>query len=243
MITITILLSIIIGMSFIIGSLISKIIGYKKLTYFSLSITFITILSSLILNIIPNIFKLSTKYSDLRIFIFIIILSVIAFIAINAIIPNNSYRYSSNKKDKDKYLNHVNALGMISVIIFNILCGIILYYKTSSYLSSGINYAARLCLFNIPFGISISTMLRKTNNNFSYKYFIVLFSSFIGVIIGYISPYISNNVFLILFSFICGFNLITSILLYGVEVIKNYKYDGIKEGILIGLILFAYILL
>lgn len=241
-----ILLSLLMGLSFIVGVLLSKLIDNKKMTYFATGLAFVIILAVLFTDIIPELNEIINTYSSLYLSIFGILLGIVSLIMVDLLVPHHHHDHEHNddaKKEHKEHLYHIGILTFISIIIHNILEGIAFYLIGKTSIKAAILMAGGIALHNIPLGIEMSYFLSKRNkSNHLVKYISLIISGTIGALIGLIAGDLSTGVNIALLSISCGMMLYIGFLELGIESLKEIREKGLIEGLLVGAIIFALLL-
>ena len=229
------LLTIIAGLSTIIGIIPCFLSINKEKEIISISLSFASgvMLSISILDLIPESFKL-ISISLPVVKIIIIFISIITGILISNLINTHI-----NKKNNNN-LYKVGIISMIAIIIHNIPEGIITFITTTKNIKIGITLAIAIALHNIPEGISISIPIYySTNNKFKAVLYTIVsgLSELLGAIITYLFLYkiINNNILGILLSITAGIMIHISLS----ELLPNslnYNNKLPKYSFLIGII-------
>ena len=243
---IIVLLSLIMGFSFLIGIFISKKFKSKFMTYFATGLAFMIILSVLFTDIIPEMLELTSNYNQIWVSICAEILGIISMIIIDLFIPHHNHKHIHNddeKKEHKEHLYHIGILTFISVIIHNILEGIAFYLVAKTSIKAALLMAGGIAMHNIPLGIEMSYFFSDKGSKNIKKYVSLILSGTVGSIIGLCIGDLSTITNLIVLSITCGMMLYIALLELGIESLKNIKEKGVIEGILVGAIIFALLLI
>lgn len=243
---IVILLSLLMGLSFIVGLFLSSKLKSKWMTYFSTALAFIIIIAVLVTDIIPELIELSNNYSSIWLALSGELFGILILIIIDLFIPHHHHEHKHNddqKKEHKDHLYHIGMLTFVSVIFHNILEGIAFYLIGKSSLKGALLMAGGIALHNIPLGIEMSTFFKNSKNKDAVKPILLTLSGTIGALIGLIVGDLSHTVNIIVLSITCGMMLYLGFLELGVETINERKEKGIIEGLLVGAIIFALLLL
>lgn len=243
---IVLLLSLLMGLSFIVGLLLSKTIKNKFMTYFATALAFIIIMAVLITDIIPELIELCNNYSSVPLAITGEAVGILILVIIDMFVPHHHHDHhhnDDNKSEHKEHLYHIGLLTFISVIIHNILEGIAFYLVGKTSIKAALLMAGGIALHNIPLGIEMSTFFEKAKKKSFIKQIMLIISGTIGAIIGLCVGDLSQNINIIILSITCGMMFYLGIFELGVETFNERKEKGIIEGILVGAIIFALILL
>lgn len=237
-----ILLSLLMGLSFLVGNIISHKFNKKWMSYFATSLAFMVIIGVLITDIIPELYESIHNYYEIGIFIFSTLFSIGLLFIIDQFIPHHNHEHVHNdetKKDHKEHLYHIALLTLISVTLHNILEGIAFYMIGISSIRAALLMAGGIALHNIPLGIEMSCFFEKKKSNHIKKYLLLIVSGTIGSLIGLIIGDVSNITNVIIMSLTMGLMLYISLHELGVEAITNFKEKGTKLGFLVGIIIIA----
>ncbi len=243
---ITIALSLLMGISFLVGFYLSRKVKGKKMAYFSIAMAFVIFVAVIVCDIIPEICELSTMYLHICIVICGLIIGIDALLLLDLFIPHHDHEHKHNDESKaehKKHLYHIALLTFFSVLIHNVFEGIAYYTIAKSSVKSALAISGGIALHNIPLGIEMSYLFQDRKNKNVFKVFVLVVSGTIGALIGLFIGNISLEINLIILSITCGMMLYTGLYELGIETFKDRKEKGILEGILVGAIIFALMLM
>lgn len=243
---ITILLSLFMGLSFLIGLYLSKKIKGKKMVYFSIAMAFVIFVAVIICDIIPEICELSTMYFHVCIVVCGLIIGIDSLLLLDFFVPHHNHEHEHNdevKTDHKKHLYHIALLTFFSVLIHNVFEGIAYYTIAKSSIKSAIAVSGGIALHNIPLGIEMSYLFQNKKDKSIFRILFLVLSGTIGAIIGFFIGNISLVINLIILSITCGMMLYTGLYELGIETYRDRREKGIIEGILVGAIIFALMLM
>lgn len=243
---IVLLLSLLMGLSFVIGLSLSKRIKGKWMTYFATSMAFVIILAVLITDIIPELIELSDNYPSIWLTVCGEAVGIFILVIIDLFVPHHHHDHKHNddsKKEHKEHLYHIGVLTFVSVIIHNVLEGIAFYLVGKASIKAALLMAGGIALHNIPLGIEMSTFFQNSKKNIMIKQLFLITSGTIGALIALCVGDLSQTVNIIILSITCGMMLYLAFLELGVETFNERKEKGIIEGLLVGAIIFALILL
>lgn len=243
---VVILLSLLMGLSFVIGLLISKRFKNKFMTYFATGLAFVIVLAVLFTDIIPELLELSTNYNEIWVALIGEIIGILSLIVLDIFVPHHHHEHKHNdeeKKDHKEHLYHIALLTFISVIAHNILEGIAFYLVGKASINAALLMAGGIALHNIPLGIEMSYFFNDHKDKHIRKYTSLVLSGTIGALIGLLIGDLNAITNIIVLSITCGMMLYIGFFELGIESAKNIKEKGVIEGLLIGAIIFALILL
>lgn len=224
------LLTLLTGLFFLVGSLLNKIIKNKNISVLSISLAFIIILNLLLFDIGPEIFESFSIYNLLIILIGLIILKIL-----DLYIPNHSHHHdekNDNKKEHDNHLKHISVITIIALTVHNIIENIALY-NISNNLKAGILMCIGIGLHNIPLGLQIGGSLESKKVSLSILTLSGFVGGLIGLLIGSISPFFENLILCLTF----GMLLYLIIFEFLKEIWSSRKNIYTLYGIIIGVIL------
>lgn len=217
------ILTLIAGLSTLIGSFLIFIKRNNNIIIFSLAFASGVMIFVSLFDLIPESFiLLSNKYN-----LFLSILLIAIFFCIGVIISMTINKYIPTNNNK---LYRVGVISMLAIILHNIPEGIVTFIAINTNIKLGITLFVAIALHNIPEGISISIPIYYGTNNKKkalFYTFISGISEFIGAIITYLflQKYINDTTLSLLFSVIGG--LMIHISLY--ELIPtSLKYKNNK---------------
>ncbi len=240
-------LSLLMGLSFLIGFFLSKTIKNKFMTYFSTGLAFIILLAVLFTDIIPELYELTSNYYLLLSCICGETVGMLVLVLLDLFVPHHHHLHKHNDDAKHAHKDHLYHIGFltyVSVIMHNILEGMAFYLVAKGSVKAGILMAGGIALHNIPLGIEIAYFFKRNkNSNNMFKYLTLILSGTLGTFIGMIVGDLSLIVNIAVLSITCGMIMYTSILELGVESFNNIKEKGVIEGLLVGAIIFALLLM
>ena len=161
---IIVILSLIMGLSFLVGLFLSYKFKSKKMTYFATGLAFMIILAVLFTDIIPEIFEAVTTMPQLGLAISSTILGVLTLAFIELFVPHHNHTHEHNdeaKSDHKKHLYHIGILTFISVVIHNVLEGIAFAILAKTSIKAALLMAGGIALHNIPLGIEMSYFFKS----------------------------------------------------------------------------------
>ncbi len=235
-------LTLIAGLFFLIGGLISKRVKDKnKLNHFSISLALVIMLALLLFDLIPELLELIESINKTKGIVIILIFVLLGFIILKILdlfIPDHHHEHhegEQNIKEHVSHINHIGTLTIISLILHNILEGFAIFGLTNADLKVGILTSLSVALHNIPLGTHIFSSINMRQN----KVLILLLtlSSLLGGIIFLIIGDISNIVLISITSITVGMLIYIAVLELLPEVITDIKEKETIIGLIIGLIL------
>ena len=239
-----IILSLLAGLSTVIGSFLSFFIKNNNYKFLSFILAFsagVMILLSLTELIVESNMFLKYDFNNIvaiiMTFLFFLIGIILIYI-LNKIIPENNFT------DKEGKLIRIGIFTCIALAIHNFPEGILTFTSTIKDYSLGILITISIALHNIPEGIAISMPIyygtKKRKKAFFYSFIAGLFEP-LGAILTFLilMPFLNSTIFGIVFAIVAG--IMTYISMF--EIFPNaFKYNKKMSllGFVIGLI-FMYL--
>lgn len=243
---IIILLSFLMGISFLVGFYLSKKVKRKSMSYFSIAMAFVIFVAVILCDIVPEICEQVTTYQHIYIVFFGLIIGIDGLLLLDLFIPHHDHDHKHNdeqKADHKKHLYHIALLTFVSILIHNFFEGIAYYTLAKSSIKTALAVSGGIALHNIPLGIEISYLFKDKKNKSKHNIILLVLSGTIGAIFGMLIGNVSPIINLIILSITCGMMLYTGLYELGIETFKDRKEKGIVEGILVGAIIFALMLM
>ncbi len=239
-INIAFLLTIIAGLSTLIGTLpiFLKLKSENNIICASLAFAAGVMLCVSITDLIPESLNmlehnLSNFFTVILSFLFIVI-GIIISMLISKTIPDVTKTTNNN-------LYKVGIISMLAIIIHNVPEGIATFISTTKNINLGISLTLAIAIHNIPEGISISVPIYyATKSKFkAFGYTLVsALSEPLGAIITYLflSPFINNTILGLLFSLIAGIMIQISITELLPTSLKYNQTNVTRNFFIIGII-------
>ena len=225
-----IIITLLSGISFLVGYLITKFIkNEKKLVTFSVGFSFTIILGLVFFDLLPECLELLENKT-------LIILCIVVGIAIlkllDIFIPN--HEHGANNKN---HMEHIGLISALALFLHNIIEGTAIYTTSINNLSLGFFTALGVSFHNIPLGIQISSLIKNKKE----KIFLLsslVFSSIIGIILIKIFNITLNNAVIgVLISLTLGMLVYISMFELLCEVKEHIKKRELQIGIVLGIII------
>lgn len=242
------LLTLFVGIFFLIGFGITKITTKKKeLTQFATGLAFMVMMGMIIFDIIPEIQESYLMVENNQKFFMMFgftLLGMLLLKALDIFIPHHQHHHKENEKNKKEHndhLFHISLVTSISLIIHNMMEGISIYATGITNISTGFLMAFAVALHNIPLGIEIAVGLETTKTKEKLKKgttVLLTLSSFLGGILLFIFDEKINDT--ILSNLLCitlGMLLYIALFELLKELWDNRKSKTIYIGLLVGIIL------
>lgn len=254
MATKSLLLTIIVGIFFLVGIYIPKCFKNKiKLSLFTTSLTFSIMLFLIIFDLLKEVIEILHPFTNLVSLFLIIFFIAIGFLILKILdifIPEHTHNHheeNDNQKEHDSHLFHIGFVTSISLILHNMLEGISIYITGLNDLKLGFIMALSVSCHNIPLGTQISIGLEAKEEKKVFKTILILllvFSSFFGALPFFINENeLGKTLEGILLSVTMGMLLYISILELLPEIKLNIKEKEIKLGFIVGIILSIILIL
>ncbi len=215
------LIPIISGMFFLIGTLISAIFKNKKeIINFSIGMSISVLLLLIILDLIPEAVELYSSYKVL-----LTVLGAIAGVLMlwlaEHLIPHNHTH------------SHIGLIAIIPIMIHDFIEGASIYSVASVSIKAGIIYALGVALHNLPLGIKISSTIKDEGKLKTWIHMIILsLSSFVGGLLMFMNTnFMSPNITAFILSVTTG--MIAYIIYMEINDVLNKK---INKNTIIGMI-------
>ena len=143
------------GLSFFIGYLITKLIkDEKKLITFSVGFSFTIILGLIFTDLLPE----CLEFADNRLIILgFVILGILLLKVLDLFIPDHEHEHTK-KKD---HMEHIGLISTLALFIHNVIEGTAIYTATLSSISIGLFTSLGVSFHNIPLGIQISSLVKN----------------------------------------------------------------------------------
>lgn len=217
------------GVSFLIGYLITKFIkDEKKLVTFSVGFSFTIILGLVFFDLLPECLEL---LDNKALIILCIVVGIAVLKLLDIFIPN--HEHGTNKKS---HMEHIGLISALALFLHNIIEGTAIYTTSINNLSLGFFTALGVSFHNIPLGIQISSLVRNKKE----KVFLLgslVFSSVIGIIlIKLFNITLNNTVTGVLISLTLGMLIYISMFELLCEVKEHIKKRELQIGIVLGII-------
>lgn len=224
------LITLISGLSFLVGYLITKIVkNEKKLVTFSVGFSFTIILGIVLFDLLPESLEL---LNDKWLIFLCTALGILSLKVLDFFIPDHSH--------DSKTTNHMEHIGLISslaLILHNLIEGTAIYTAAQTDAKLGLIMAIGVSFHNIPLGIQISSMIRDKKEKL-IVIILLIFSSIIGaLIINLLNITLESVILGVLISLTLGMLIYISLFELLCEVKEHIKDKNMLYGIIIGLIL------
>ena len=225
-----IIITLLSGVSFLVGYLITKFVkNEKKLVTFSVGFSFTIILGLVFFDLLPECIELLENK-------ILIILCIVVGIAIlkllDIFIPN--HEHGANNKN---HMEHIGLISALALFLHNIIEGTAIYTTSINNLSLGFFTALGVSFHNIQLGIQILSLIKNKKE----KIFLLsslVFASIIGIILIKIFNITLNNAVIgVLISLTLGMLVYISMFELLCEVKEHIKKRELQIGIVLGIII------
>ena len=215
------------GLSFFIGYIITKFIkNDKKLVIFAVGFAFSIIIGLALFDVLEECLEMDNKYVMLTCMIGgIVILKIL-----DLFIPDHEH----HSKDKD-HMEHIGLISALALFIHNSIEGIAIYNIAFGDLHTGILMALGVSFHNIPLGIQISSLIRSNKEKIIILSILAI-SSIFGISIINLFNINIESIEGIFLSITFGMLIYISMFELLCEVKEHIKYKELKLGLVIGLL-------
>ena len=225
-----IIITLLSGVSFLVGYLITKFVkNEKKLVTFSVGFSFTIILGLVFFDLLPECIEL---LENKILIIFCIVVGIAILKLLDIFIPN--HEHGANNKN---HMEHIGLISALALFLHNIIEGTAIYTTSINNLSLGFFTALGVSFHNIPLGIQISSLIKNKKE----KIFLLsslVFSSIIGIILIKIFNITLNNAVIgVLISLTLGMLVYISMFELLCEVKEHIKKRELQIGIVLGIII------
>jgi len=237
-----IILTIVAGLFFLIGGLISlKTKDKERLNRFSVSLAFIIMINLIIVDLLPEIIESLEKYktfSKVGIIFSFVIFGILLLKALDFFIPDHHHDHHDNEKNIEEHNSHIKHIGiltLISLVLHNIIEGFAIFGLTINDIKAGLLICISVALHNIPLGTHIFSSIDIKKNNLLVA--ILTLSSLFGGLLFLIIGDVSSLILSIILCITLGMIIYISFLELLPEIINNKSKKEIKLGLLIGIVI------
>lgn len=242
------LLTILVGVFFLIGMIIPKFIKNKnKLILIATGLTFVIMLFLIVFDLAPEIIEILDPFHNTKYLILIVLfiaLGIVSLKLLDFFVPEHSHDHKENETNIEEHNDHFFHIGIITAIsltIHNVLEGISIYITGINDVKAGLLMAITVGLHNLPLGIEVSANMNASEKKKTTKLLIsilLILSSTFGALILYVLNTDFNTLLEgILLSITLGMIIYISIFELFHEVKENIKRKEMKVGILLGIII------
>lgn len=185
------LVTLLLGIFILIGSLIAFIIKKKqKVIDFSLGLAFSVIIMLIILDIIPEIIEnMKTKY--IWLFLICVVIGYVILKVLDNFIPDHSEEKMS-KEDLNNNLAHIGIVSSIALVIHNVIEGMAIYAAVIGNINTGLMLGVGVGFHNLPLGMVIATTFYQTNQS-KKKTILSTTAVSLSTLVGGIIMFLLNN--------------------------------------------------
>ncbi len=226
------IITILSGLSFFIGYLITKFIkDEKKLTIFSVGFSFVIIIGLILFDLLPEcIESIQNKW----LILLYILIGIIGLKSLDLFVPDHHH---SNKKD---HMEHIGIISFIALFLHNLVEGTGIYATSITDISMGVFMALGVSFHNIPLGIQISSLIKNTREKIILLCVLALSSVFGVIFLNIFNITMSDNVLGILISITLGMLIYIAFFELLCEIKEHFKDNELKLGLLIGIIILIF---
>ncbi len=215
------------GLSFFVGYLITKIIkDDRKLSVFAVGFAFSIMLGLCFFDMLPECLEMENK----PLMLFCMVGGVVLLKVLDIFIPDHEHTH-----EKD-HIEHIGIISSFALFLHNAIEGTAIYTTSTSNIKIGALMALGVACHNIPLGIQTSSLVRNKKERFVLL-MILAFSSILGVLmINMFNVVISEQITQILICISFGMLMYISVFELLCEVKENIKNRNLLYGLLLGLI-------
>jgi ZIP family zinc transporter len=232
---ISLILTIICGLFFLIGIILYKKSHNKeKLSNYAVSIAFTVMIGLIIFDLVPEI-KESFSYS----YLVAILLGIFILKFLDLFVPNHEHNHkekNDNLKEHKAHLYHIGIITILALFLHNLIEGASLCAISLNDLKAGSLMCLGVSLHNLPFGFEIGSYLSDKKNTTWYIILLVL-SAFLGglitILFGMVNDYLEG----ILISITIGMILYIVVFELSKEMWEKRYTKDIYYGMLLGVII------
>ena len=219
------------GLSFFIGYLITKLIkDEKKLITFSVGFSFTIILGLIFTDLLPE----CLEFTDNKLIILIfVILGILLLKVLDLFIPDHEHEHAK-KKD---HMEHIGLISTLALFIHNVIEGTAIYTATLSSISIGLFTSLGVSFHNIPLGIQISSLVKNKKEKLTLLTILSLSSIFGVIILKLFKITLTSYISGILISITLGMLIYIAFFELLCEIKENMKKKELLIGIITGIVL------
>ena len=241
-----ILLSIMLGLPILCGIKFARVNKSKQVNNFVIGLSFMILIGLLISDVIPSLVDKLNNYYDIGLTTFGQIVGILALLCMEFVIPYHNHKHEkgdTNKIEHKMHMYHIGISILPLVIILNIFKGITFINLVKDGINNIVLDLLVLMFINFILSALITTNISNNKKTNTEKYIILFISGIIGLVIGLIFGALSSPASIIFLSIISGMILYTGIFELGIEASSRTKEKGILEGVLVGAIITALLLI
>lgn len=219
------------GLSFFIGYLITKLIkDEKKLITFSVGFSFTIILGLIFTDLLPECLEFTNNKLIILIFV---ILGILLLKVLDLFIPDHEHEHTK-KKD---HMEHIGLISTLALFIHNVIEGTAIYTATLSSISIGLFTSLGVSFHNIPLGIQISSLVKNKKEKLTLLTILSLSSIFGVIILKLFKITLTSYISGILISITLGMLICIAFFELLCEIKENMKKKELLIGIITGIVL------
>ena len=227
------LITLLSGVSFIIGYLVTKFVkNENKLIIFSVGFSFVIILGLVFFDLLPECLELMS--SKWKIILYTIV-GILVLKVLDIFVPDHEHA----SKEEKHHMEHIGLISALALILHNIIEGTAIYTTAVTNEKLGLMMAIGVSCHNIPLGIQVSSLVKNKKEKFVLLLTMVL-SSIVGlVLINVFKITLSDAVLGVLISITLGMLIYISMFELLCEVKEHIKNKELWMGIIFGVIISA----
>lgn len=220
------------GLSFFIGYLITKLVkDEKKLSVFAVGFAFSIILGLCFLDMLEECLEMPSK----SLMALCMIGGVLILKILDLFVPDHEHTHSNlHKKD---HIEHIGIISSLALFLHNMIEGTAIYTTSVNDLKLGLFMALGVSCHNIPLGVQTSSLVRNKKERIELLSILAI-SSVLGVLIlNIFDTNISEIISQILISVSFGMLMYISLFELLCEVKESIKKKELIYGLVLGLVI------
>lgn len=229
------LITLLLGIFFIIGTLVVKFLkNTKVIEILSISIALGTMVCLVLFDLVPEMFEHLEGVSIIFMVIFII-LGIVILKILDFFVPDHDHEHGFHHDCSEENLLHIGIVSLVAIVLHNIIEGMAVYSLSVENIRTGLLVALGVGLHNIPMGMVISSTLESEPKRRKILYIALasLSTFFGGLIMLLVHSLINDFVIGLLICITLG--MILYIILF--ELIPHILHSDNKKLAMIGILL------
>ncbi len=237
-----ILLTLIAGIFFLVGGLISRKVKNKdKLNHFSVALAFVIMIALILFDLFPELRELLEGISKIKSIGIITLFAIIGFLLLKILdlfIPDHHHEHhdgEKNIKEHQSHISHIGTLTVISLILHNAIEGFAIFGMTNNNFKIGLLTSISVALHNVPLGTHIFSSIDMRQHKL-LTIFLTLSSLFGGIIFLLVGD-VSEVILALFTSITLGMLLYIAVFELLPEIMNEIKKQETILGLIVGIIL------
>ncbi len=225
-----IIITLLSGLSFLIGYLITKFIkNDKKLIIFSVGFSFTIIIGLVFFDLLPECLELvKPKWAILGFAISgLLILKIL-----DVFVPDHNHSSEHNH-----HMEHIGLISAIALMLHNVIEGTAIYSTALTDTKMGLMMSLAVAFHNIPLGIQVSSLIKNKKEKFILFLSLVLSSIIGAILINIFKITLDDGILGILISITLGMLVYISMFELLCEVKEHIKNKVLWIGMVLGVAL------